>query len=143
MARQQRVKAETFLDEANRKLKKNTWFSSSTEQKYEDAAELFDKAANAYKVGGLYGEAGGAYQKAAELYRDKLKNAGEASKCLSSAGESRSPRRVSHVPRVLLQKNLPRGRHRGLPLRRDPPVRRRAAHTSGEAVEGNRHATGE
>lgn len=86
MSRAQRNKAEGFIDEANKKLSKKTWFASSTEQKFEDAAELFSNAANAYKVGGLYPEAGDTYQKAAELYRDKLKNMGEASKMLQNAG---------------------------------------------------------
>jgi len=86
ISRQQRNKAESFIDEASKKLTKKTWFASSTEQKYEDAAELYDKAANAFKVGGFYPEAGDAYQKSAELYRDKLKQSGEASKALSNAG---------------------------------------------------------
>lgn len=74
------------MNEANATLKKKTWFASSTEQKHEDAAELFEKAANAYKVGSLFSEAGGAYRKAAEIYQNELKNMGEASKCLSNAG---------------------------------------------------------
>lgn len=86
MARQQRNKAEAFIDEANKKLTKKTWFASSTEQKYEDAADLFDKAANAYKVGGLYAEAGDAYRQAANLYTDKLKQTTDAAKALSNAG---------------------------------------------------------
>ena len=45
-----------------------------------------EQAANAYKVGGLNGEAGDAYMKAAEVYRDKLSDFQSASKCLNSAG---------------------------------------------------------
>mmetsp|Transcript_40303 Transcript_40303/g.47154 ORF Transcript_40303/g.47154 Transcript_40303/m.47154 type:complete len:321 (+) Transcript_40303:108-1070(+) len=82
----QRVRAEKFLNDAEKTLKKSTWFSSSTEQKYEDAAELYDQAANAYKVGQMNSEAGVAYMKAAELYRDKLSNQMEGSKALSNAG---------------------------------------------------------
>ena len=82
----QRTKGDTYLQEGKAILKKSTWFASSTEQKYEDAAESFTKAANAYKVGGWNDEAGAAYQRAAELYRDKLKSLNEASKCLSDAG---------------------------------------------------------
>jgi len=88
-AKQQRVIGETFLFEASQKLALRTWFASSTEQKHEEAAELFEKAANAFKVGGALQEAGDAYCKAADLFQDKLKNAGEASKCLSNAGEWR------------------------------------------------------
>eukprot|EP00584_Thalassiosira_punctigera_P007955 CAMPEP_0172539232 /NCGR_PEP_ID=MMETSP1067-20121228/10476_1 /TAXON_ID=265564 ORGANISM="Thalassiosira punctigera, Strain Tpunct2005C2" /NCGR_SAMPLE_ID=MMETSP1067 /ASSEMBLY_ACC=CAM_ASM_000444 /LENGTH=319 /DNA_ID=CAMNT_0013324879 /DNA_START=43 /DNA_END=1002 /DNA_ORIENTATION=- len=86
LAKAQRNKGDSFLSEAESTLKKSTWFASSSERKYEDAAELFVKAANAYKVGGLGDEAGGAYRRAADLYSDKLKSPGEASKCLSDAG---------------------------------------------------------
>ncbi|EJK63904.1 hypothetical protein THAOC_15412, partial [Thalassiosira oceanica] len=78
----QRKKGDAFLAEAESTVKKSTWFASSTERKYEDAAECYVKAANAYKVGGLNDEAGSAYQQAAELYKDKLKSLSEASKAL-------------------------------------------------------------
>jgi alpha-soluble NSF attachment protein len=86
LSQAQRKKGDAFLSEASSTLSKSTWFASSTERKYEDAAESYVKAANAYKVGGCHDEAGSAYQKAAELYKDKLKSLGEASKCLSDAG---------------------------------------------------------
>lgn len=86
MSRQQRTKGEAYIIEAEKSLKKSTWFSSSTDQKYEDAAELYEKAANAFKVGHYHAEAANAYMKAADLYRDKLKNMGEASKALTNAG---------------------------------------------------------
>lgn len=86
VSRAQRNKGENFINEANAKLAKKTWFASSTEQKFEEAAELFEKAANAYKVGSLFSEAGDAYQRAAKLHQTELKNTGEASKCLSNAG---------------------------------------------------------
>lgn len=86
LSQAQRNKGDAFLQEAEATLKKSTWFATSSERKYEDAAESFTKAANAYKVGGCNDEAGNAYQRAAELYKDKLKSLGEASKCLSDAG---------------------------------------------------------
>ena len=86
LSQAQRNKGDAFFQEGEATLKKSTWFASSTERKYEDAAELFTKAANAYKVGGCNDEAGRAYQRAAELYKDKLQSLGEASKCLSDAG---------------------------------------------------------
>lgn len=86
ISRAQKNKGENFINQANSTLKKSTWFASSTEQKYEDAAELFEKAANAYKVGSLFSEAGDAYKRAAKLYQNELKNLGEASKCLTNAG---------------------------------------------------------
>ena len=86
LSQAQRSKGDAFLQEAEATLKKSTWFASSTERKYEDAAESYTKAANAYKVGGCNDEAGNVYQSAAELYKDKLSSLGEASKCLSDAG---------------------------------------------------------
>ena len=87
ISRQQKTKGEGFLIEAEKTLAKKTWFASSTEQKHEEAAELYEKAANAFKVGGCHAQAGDAYSKAAEIHRDQLKQLGEASKCLSSAGK--------------------------------------------------------
>lgn len=86
IAKSQKLKAEVFLNEANSTLSKRTWFASSTERKYEDAAESYDKAANAYKIGGFHQEAGDAYQKAADIHNTQLKNIGEACKALSNAG---------------------------------------------------------
>lgn len=85
IARQQKAKGETFIAEAEKGLAARSWFSNK-EKKFEDAAELYDKAGNAFKVGGFYHEAGDAYKKAAELFRDKLQNAYEASKALQNAG---------------------------------------------------------
>lgn len=86
LSKQQRTKGESFFAEAESTLGKKTWFASSTERKYEDAAESFQKAANAFKVGGFTDEAGNAYKRASELHKDQLQNLGEASKCLSDAG---------------------------------------------------------
>jgi alpha-soluble NSF attachment protein len=86
LSKAQRTKGDVFYQEAESTLKKSTWLASSTEQKYENAAESFVKAATAYKVGGCSDEAGAAYRRAADLYKDKLKSLGEASKCLSDAG---------------------------------------------------------
>eukprot|EP00590_Aulacoseira_subarctica_P010916 CAMPEP_0172423532 /NCGR_PEP_ID=MMETSP1064-20121228/17223_1 /TAXON_ID=202472 /ORGANISM="Aulacoseira subarctica , Strain CCAP 1002/5" /LENGTH=315 /DNA_ID=CAMNT_0013164949 /DNA_START=63 /DNA_END=1010 /DNA_ORIENTATION=- len=86
IARSQRIKAEAFLADAEKTLKKTTWFASSAEAKHEQAAELYEKAANAFKVGQFFMEAGQAYVKTAEIHRDKLNSLGEASKSLSNAG---------------------------------------------------------
>jgi len=86
ITKQQKLKAETFLNEAESTLGKRTWFASSTERKYEDAAECYDKAANAFKIGGFHQEAGDAYTKSAEIYNTNLKNVSEACKALSNAG---------------------------------------------------------
>jgi alpha-soluble NSF attachment protein len=86
ISRQQKVKGEAFISEAQSTLQKKTWFASGTEQKHEDAAELYQKAANAFKVGGFFKEAGDAYGLAASIYKDKLKNGMEASKALTESG---------------------------------------------------------
>lgn len=89
MAKNQKSKADAFAAEAAQKLgkTKGAWFQSSKDRKYEEAAELYEQAANAYKVGGFNQEAGEAYQKAAEIHRDQLTNLNEASKDMSQAGK--------------------------------------------------------
>lgn len=89
MAKAQKGKGDAFMKEAEALLNKKSWFGSKTKNA-EDAAEVFEKAANAYKVGGLNQEAGDAYSKAAELYRDKLSDFNSASKALNNAGEFRT-----------------------------------------------------
>ena len=74
MAKAQKKKGDQFVKDAETLLAKKSWFSSSKAQNQEDAAETFEKAANAYKVGGLNQEAGDSYVKAAEIYRDKYGN---------------------------------------------------------------------
>ncbi|KAL3797442.1 hypothetical protein ACHAW5_004461 [Stephanodiscus triporus] len=83
----QRSKGDAFVQEADATLKKSTWLASSTKKKNGRAVESLTKAADAYKAGGCNDEAGKAYQRAAALHKDKLKNMSEASKCLSDAGE--------------------------------------------------------
>lgn len=89
MAKKQKEKGDAFVAEAEQKLAKSkgSWFSSSKERKYEEAAELLEQGANAYKVGGFNHEAGEAYRKAAEIHRDQLTNLNEASKDMSQAGK--------------------------------------------------------
>lgn len=86
MAKAQKAKAQVFTKEAEDLLAKRGWFSSSKERNAEEAAESFEKAANAYKVGGLNQEAGDTYAKAAEIYRDRLSDFNNASKTFNNAG---------------------------------------------------------
>lgn len=86
MAKAQKGKGDAFVEEAQALLNKKSWFSSGS-RNAEDAAEAYEKAANAYKVGALNEEAGNAYMKAAEVYTDKLSDFTAASKCLNSAGK--------------------------------------------------------
>lgn len=87
LAKSQKTKAETFIQQAEATLNKKSWFSSSKERNQEDAAEVYLQAANAYKVGGWQQEAGDTYCKAGEIYRDLLKNPNEAAKAYSNAGK--------------------------------------------------------
>ncbi|CAI9091813.1 OLC1v1026929C4 [Oldenlandia corymbosa var. corymbosa] len=58
------ARAEDFEKKAEKKLSGWAIFGS----KYEDAAELFDKAANSYKLGKSWDQAGAAYVKLANCY---------------------------------------------------------------------------
>ena len=86
MAKAQKRKGDGFMQEAEALLAKKAWFASAKERNAEDAAEIYEKAANAYKVGGLSHEAGDAYSKAAELYSDTLSDFNSAAKTLNQAG---------------------------------------------------------
>ena len=89
MAKRQKDKGDAFMAEAEQKMTKSKGFSlfgSSKEKKYEEAADLLEQAANAYKVGGFNQEAGEAYRKAGEIHRDQLTNLNEASKAMANAG---------------------------------------------------------
>jgi alpha-soluble NSF attachment protein len=86
MAKAQKGKAEAFMKDAEALLTKKGWFTNK-EKNQEEAAETYEQAANAYKIGGLNQEAGDAYMTAAGIYRDKLSSFNEASKCLNNAGE--------------------------------------------------------
>lgn len=97
MAKVQKGKAEAFIAEAEGLLSKRSWFSSSKERNAEDAAEIFEKAANAYKVGGLNQDAGDIYAKVAELYRDSLSDFNNASKAFNNAGTNISSQQDSLV----------------------------------------------
>jgi len=90
MAKRQKEKGDEFIAQAEQKLTKSkgSWFSSSKEKKFEEAAELMEQAANAFKVGGFNQEAGEAYRRAAEIHRDQLTNLNEASKDMAQAGKA-------------------------------------------------------
>jgi alpha-soluble NSF attachment protein len=87
IAKAQKAKGDGFMLEAKKTLNKKAWFASAKEKNAEDAAEVYEQAANAYKVGGFHQEAGDAYMEAAKLYRDTLGNMNDASTCLSKAGK--------------------------------------------------------
>lgn len=80
----QGARAATFIANAEKTMNKFSFFGGGS--KYEDAAELFQKGGNLYKVAQDYQSAGDAYSKAAELYESKLQSAHEASAALMNAG---------------------------------------------------------
>ena len=81
----QMSKARQFKAQAEAKMASRTWFSASTEQKYDDGADLYLQAANAFKVGGFYGDSASMYTEAAHIYADKLKQSNDAAKAWSEA----------------------------------------------------------
>ena len=84
----QKMKADALVQEANAIEKKTTILPSSTKNKHIAAATSLTKAAEAYKASGSNDDAGRAYQRAADIQKDKLKNPVDASKCLTDAGDA-------------------------------------------------------
>jgi alpha-soluble NSF attachment protein len=80
----QKGRGNVFLSQAEKELQKFTFFSSSS--KYENAAELLQKAGNCFKVSSSWQEAGDAYMKASELFTTKLSSSHEASAAMMDAG---------------------------------------------------------
>eukprot|EP00548_Thalassiothrix_antarctica_P006200 CAMPEP_0194136728 /NCGR_PEP_ID=MMETSP0152-20130528/6734_1 /TAXON_ID=1049557 /ORGANISM="Thalassiothrix antarctica, Strain L6-D1" /LENGTH=151 /DNA_ID=CAMNT_0038833505 /DNA_START=95 /DNA_END=550 /DNA_ORIENTATION=+ len=84
----QKGKGDDFSQEAevvyNNDDSKSLW-STTREKKCEDASALFDKAGDAYKVGGFYYDAAAAYMRSATILRDDLKNNFDASKAFKNA----------------------------------------------------------
>lgn len=58
-------KALAYLADADKALKRTTIFGFGKNQKYEDAAELFTKAGNAFKLANQWQSAGEAFLKSA------------------------------------------------------------------------------
>jgi alpha-soluble NSF attachment protein len=59
-------KGEAFLAEADKCLNRTTIFGFGKKQKFEDAAEAFKKAGNAFKLANLWESAGKAFLKSAD-----------------------------------------------------------------------------
>jgi Soluble NSF attachment protein, SNAP len=69
--------AQTLLERADKKAGSSTgWFSSSS-TKFEEAGDLYQQAANAFKLDKLFREAGDAFSKEAEC-REKCKETNDA-----------------------------------------------------------------
>ncbi|KAI7903974.1 soluble NSF attachment protein [Cokeromyces recurvatus] len=77
--------AQDLLLQAEKKLNSWAWFNSSN--KHEDAAEMYEKAGNTFKLAQKWNEAGKAYIKAAELYKTAPTLQYESSKSFESASK--------------------------------------------------------
>ena len=75
-------KAEERIEKADKKLK--SWFASFSGGKYEDAEELYSKAANQLKVAKQWDRAGAAFEKAAACHV-KMESAHEAARSYQDA----------------------------------------------------------
>ena len=87
----QKARGDSLVHKADATEGNSSWFSfvtkESTEKKDNQTVLLLKKAAGAYKLAGCNDEAGKSYQRAADIYKDKLHNKVEASRCLTDAGE--------------------------------------------------------
>jgi len=75
-------KAQALMNQANAKCNSFGWFSN---QKFDEAAELYKKAANQFKLAKLYEKTAEAFLKAADCYT-KVNEKYEVSQCYINAG---------------------------------------------------------
>lgn len=79
--------AQTLLEKADKKANSSTgWFSSSS-TKYEEAGDLYQQAANAFKLDKQFREAGDTFAREAEC-REKCKEANEAANAWWNAAKA-------------------------------------------------------
>ena len=79
--------AQTLLDKADKKVNSSTgWFSSST-TKFEEAGDLYQQAANAFKLEKLFKEAGDCFAREAEC-RENCKEPNEAANAWWNAAKA-------------------------------------------------------
>lgn len=79
------VKAEGFLAEGEKTLKKFSLFSSGT--KFEDASDLFEKSGNQFKIAKKWAQAGMAYAKCADMQL-KMKDSASAARFYQTAADA-------------------------------------------------------
>lgn len=79
------AQGDDLVHQAEQALKKWSFFGGS--DKYEDAAEKFQRAGNAYKAGKAWGQAASAFKKAAENFQ-KAKGDTEVTTCLVEAARA-------------------------------------------------------
>lgn len=79
--------AQTLLEKADKKANSSTgWFSSSS-TKYEEAGDLYQQAANAFKLDKQFRDAGDAFAREAEC-RERCKEVNEAANAWWNAAKA-------------------------------------------------------
>jgi alpha-soluble NSF attachment protein len=79
--------AQTLLEKADKKASSSSgWFSSSS-TKFEEAGDLYQQAANSFKLEKLFREAGDAFSKEAEC-REKCKETNDAANAWWNAAKA-------------------------------------------------------
>ena len=79
--------AQTLLEKADKKANSSSgWFSSSS-TKYEEAGDLYQQAANQFKIEKLFREAGDAHAREAEC-RERSQEANEAAQAWWNAAKA-------------------------------------------------------
>lgn len=79
--------AQTLLEKADKKANSSTgWFSSSS-TKFEEAGDLYQQAANSFKLEKLFREAGDAFSKEAEC-REQCKETNDAANAWWNAAKA-------------------------------------------------------
>ena len=79
------AKGDAFLADGEKALKRTTLFGFGKSQKYEDAAEAFTKAGNAFKLANLWESAGDAFIKAAECLQHENEVTDSSNKLVEAA----------------------------------------------------------
>ncbi|KAI0082290.1 vesicular-fusion protein SEC17 [Panus rudis PR-1116 ss-1] len=79
--------AQTLLEKADKKANSSTGWFSSASTKYEEAGDLYQQAANAFKIDKLFKEAGDAHAREAEC-REKCQEANEAAQAWWNAAKA-------------------------------------------------------
>jgi alpha-soluble NSF attachment protein len=82
------AKGDQFVAEAQKALNRTLIFGFGRAQKYEDAAEFFAKAGNAYKLANLWQSSGDSFAQAAEAWLQGGDNQTEAINCLIESGNA-------------------------------------------------------
>jgi len=79
--------AQTLLEKADKKANSSTGWFSSAATKYEEAGDLYQQAANSFKIEKLFKEAGDAFAREAEC-RELCKEDNEAANAWWNAAKS-------------------------------------------------------